>query len=77
MTQDRKKTNFWRSIVAVAWAMLGVRKGKEYEKDFASITPLHVIGVGLVAIVILVLALIWIVNLVVYPRLKTGGAKCQ
>ena len=45
--------------------MLGVRKGKEYEKDFASITPLHVIGVGLVAIVILVLALIWIVNLVV------------
>ena len=65
MTQDRKKSNFWRSIVAVAWAMLGVRKGKEYEKDFASITPLHVIGVGLVAIVILVLALIWIVKLVV------------
>ncbi|MEG0139956.1 MAG: DUF2970 domain-containing protein [Comamonas sp.] len=65
MTQDSKKSKFWRSIVAVAWAMLGVRKGKEYEKDFASITPLHVIGVGLVAIVILVLALIWIVNLVV------------
>ena len=65
MTQDRKKTNFWRSSVAVAWAMVSVRKGKEYEKDFASITPLHVIGVGLVAIVILVLALIWIVNLVV------------
>ena len=66
MTQDDgSKTSFWRSIVAVGWAMLGVRKGKEYEKDFASITPLHVIGVGLVAIVILVLALIWIVNLVV------------
>lgn len=65
MTQDVKKTGFWRSIVAVAWAMLGVRKGKEYEKDFASITPLHVIGVGLVAIFALVLALIWIVNLVV------------
>ena len=30
MTQDAKKTGFWRSIVAVAWAMLGVRKGKEY-----------------------------------------------
>ena len=65
MTQDAKKTGFWRSIVAVAWAMLGVRKGKEYEKDFAAITPLHVIAVGLVAIFALVLALIWIVNLVV------------
>ena len=40
MTQDPKKGGFWRSMVAVAWAMLGVRKGKEYEKDFASITPL-------------------------------------
>ncbi|MDR0212653.1 MAG: DUF2970 domain-containing protein [Comamonas sp.] len=65
MTQTEKKPAMWRTIVAVCWAMLGVRKGKEYEKDFASITPLHVIAVGLVAIVILVLALIWVVNLVV------------
>lgn len=66
MTQDDgSKTSFWRSIVAVGWAMLGVRKGNEYEKDFAKITPLHVIAVGLVAIFILVLALIWIVNIVV------------
>lgn len=65
MKQDEPKSSFWRSIVAVAWAILGVRKGKEYEKDFAAITPLHVIAVGLVAIFVLVLALIWIVNLVV------------
>ena len=63
--QAEKKPTVWRTIVAVCWAMLGVRKGKEYEKDFARITPLHVIGVGLVAIFALVLALIWIVNLVV------------
>ena len=65
MTQTEKKPAMWRTIAAVCWAMLGVRKGKEYEKDFASITPLHVIAVGLVAIFALVLALIWIVNLVV------------
>ena len=65
MTQPEKKPTMWRTIVAGCWAMLGVRKGKEYEKDFASITPLHVIAVGLVAIVVLVLALIWVVNLVV------------
>lgn len=65
MTEAEKKPTLWRTIVAVCWAMLGVRKGREYEKDFASITPLHVIAVGLVAIVVLVLALIWIVKLVV------------
>ena len=65
MTEVEKKPTLWRTIVAVCWAILGVRKGREYEKDFASITPLHVIAVGLVAIVVLVLALIWIVNLVV------------
>ncbi|MBV8250140.1 MAG: DUF2970 domain-containing protein [Comamonas sp.] len=65
MSEMENKPTLWRTIVAVCWAMLGVRKGKEYEKDFASVTPLHVIAVGLVAIVVLVLALIWIVNLVV------------
>ena len=65
MTPVEKKPTLWRTIVAVCWAVLGVRKGKEYEQDFARITPLHVIGVGLVAIFALVLALIWIVNLVV------------
>ena len=65
MSGTENKPTLWRTIVAVCWAMLGVRKGREYEKDFASITPLHVIAVGLVAIVVLVLALIWIVKLVV------------
>ncbi|MEX8193403.1 DUF2970 domain-containing protein [Comamonas guangdongensis] len=65
MSERENKPTLWRTIVAVCWAMLGVRKGKEYQKDFASVTPLHVIAVGLVAIVALVLALIWIVNLVV------------
>lgn len=64
-TDKPKEQSFFRTISAVGWALLGVRKGKEYEKDFARITPLHVIFVGLVAIFVLVLALIWIVNLVV------------
>lgn len=54
-----------RTLLAVAWAILGVRKGSEYAKDFAHITPLHVIIVGLVAIMGLVLALILLVQLVV------------
>lgn len=53
---------WWRSIKAVAWAMLGVRKGSEYERDFARIQPLQVIAVGLVAVFVLVLGLIALVQ---------------
>lgn len=59
------KGSFWRTVLAVAWSMFGVRKGREYQKDIERITPLHVIGVGLVALVLLVLGLIVLVKLVV------------
>ena len=62
---SKPKSSFLRTILAVAWSLLGVRKGSEFEQDLASITPLHVIFVGLVAIFLLVLGLIALVNLVV------------
>lgn len=52
----------WHSIKAVAWALLGVRKGSEYERDFAQLQPLQVIAVGLVAVFVLVLGLIALVK---------------
>ena len=52
----------WHSIKAVAWALLGVRKGSEYERDFARLQPLQVIAVGLVAVFVLVLGLIALVK---------------
>ena len=52
----------WHSIKAVAWALLGVRKGSEYERDFAQLQPLQVIAVGLVAVFLLVLGLIALVR---------------
>lgn len=55
-------STLWRSIKAVAWAMLGVRKGSEYQRDFARLNPLLVIGVGLVGIFVLVLGLIALVH---------------
>lgn len=56
---------WWRSVKAVAWALLGVRKGSEYERDFARIQPLQVIAVGLVAVFVLVLGLIALVQWVI------------
>jgi amino acid transporter len=60
-----RKSSLWRSIVAVAWSFLGIRKSSEFQEDVANITPLHIVGVGLVAGLLFVIGLIVIVNLVV------------
>ncbi|HEY4664646.1 MAG TPA: DUF2970 domain-containing protein [Comamonas sp.] len=57
--------SLWRSILAMGWALLGVRKGSEWRKDSAQIRPLQIVAVGVVAIFVFVLLLIAIVNWVV------------
>ncbi len=59
------KTSLMRSIKAVAWSFLGIRKSSEFQEDIDKITPLHVLGVGLVAGLLFVIGLIVLVNLVV------------
>jgi hypothetical protein len=56
---------FWRSIVAVSWSFIGIRKNSEFQEDLSHITPLHILGVGLVAGLLFVAGLIVLVNLVV------------
>jgi len=63
--QPVRKGSLWRSIVAVSWSFLGVRKNSEFQEDIAKITPLHVLGVGLVAGLLFVIGLMVIVNLIV------------
>ena len=48
-------------MVAVAWSFLGIRKSSEFQEDVAKITPLHVLGVGLVAGFLFVAGLILLV----------------
>lgn len=57
-----QKRSWLRAIQAVAWGLLGVRKGSEFERDFARVNPLHVIVVGLVAVFALVVGLIVLVK---------------
>ena len=59
------KRPLWRSIVAVAWSFIGIRKNSEFQADLSHITPLHILGVGLVAGLLFVIGLIVLVNLVV------------
>ena len=60
-----RKGSLWRSIVAVAWSFLGIRKSSEFQEDIANITPLHILGVGLVVGLLFVIGLMVIVNLIV------------
>ena len=60
-----KKGSLLRSVQAVAWSFLGIRKSSEFQEDIEKIRPLHVLGVGLVAGLLFVIGLIVLVNLVV------------
>jgi preprotein translocase subunit Sec61beta len=63
--QPVRKGSLWRTIVAVGWSFLGIRKSSEFQEDIAKITPQHILGVGLVAGLLFVAGLMLIVNLVV------------
>jgi uncharacterized transporter YbjL len=60
-----KKSSLGRSLVAVLWAFVGLRKGSEFQEDIAKVTPFQLVGVGLVMCLLLVLSLMFFVKWVV------------
>jgi len=60
-----RKGSLLRTVRAVAWSLIGLRKGSEYQQDVEKINPLHIIVVGLMAVFLLVISLIALVNWVV------------
>ena len=63
--QTTSSPSVWRSIRAVAWSFLGIRKSSEFKEDLAKVSPFHVIGVGIAGAFVLVLGLVALVNWVV------------
>jgi hypothetical protein len=57
--------NFLRTVRAVAWSFLGIRRGSGLEDDMQRLNPLHIVAVALVAVALLVVALIALVHWVV------------
>ena len=62
-----KTKNHWlRTVSAILWSFIGVRKNTEYQQDIKSLHPIHLIIVGLVALCVFVFVLIaavfWIVR---------------
>ena len=60
-----RKGSLPRTVRAVAWSLIGLRKGSEYQQDIEKLNPLHIIVVGLIAVFLLVIGLIGLVNWIV------------
>ena len=65
VTPLRRKGSLLRTVQAVAWSFVGLRRGSDYREDVAKLNPLHIMAVGFVAVLLFVLALIGLVNWVV------------
>jgi len=64
MANDNEVTRFFKSIKAVLWGFLGVRKGSGQEEDMASLTFVHVIIAGVIGVIIFMSVLLLIVKAV-------------
>ena len=62
-----RKGSLLRTVKAVGWGFFGVRKDSDYQEDIARLSPLHIIAVGLVAVMLFVGGLILLVKFVVAP----------
>ena len=61
----RNKTSLLRTVRAVAWSFVGIRKNSEYQEDQGRLNPFHIIAVALVGVGLFVGALVLLVNWVV------------
>jgi hypothetical protein len=53
------------TVKAVLWGFLGVRRQADFQKDIASLNPIHIIVVGVLMALLFVAGLIGLVNWVV------------
>jgi hypothetical protein len=61
----RRRGSLLGTVKAVLWGFLGVRRNADYQKDIASLNPIHIIVVGVVMALLFVLGLITLVHWVV------------
>ena len=57
--------NFTRTVKAVLWSFIGIRKRSGYEEDLGKLNPFAVIAVALVLVALFVTGLITLVHWVV------------
>ncbi|PUE09216.1 hypothetical protein B9Z51_09925 [Limnohabitans sp. T6-5] len=60
-----RKGSLIRTVQAVLWSFIGIRKTADYQQDIEKLNPFHILGVGIAAALLFVLGLIALVNWVV------------
>lgn len=60
-----RKGSFSRTLRAVVWSFLGIRKSSDLEKDVNQLNPVHVVVVGLLTAAAFVVGLVVLVKWVV------------
>lgn len=54
-----------RTVKAVAWSFVGIRKNSDYQDDLAKLNPFHIIAVAFAGVGLLIAGLVVLVNWVV------------
>lgn len=65
MTEVHQRAGFLATLRAVLWSFIGVRKGRDYQRDAKSLDPRAVIVAGLLGGLIFVASLVLVVRWVV------------
>jgi amino acid transporter len=60
-----QKGSLLRTVKAVAWSFLGIRRTSDYQDDLRKLNPLHIVAAALVGVAVLVGALVLLVHWVV------------
>jgi len=56
--------SFLQTLSAVLWSFFGVRKGRDHDRDMASLNPVHVIITGVLAGALFVVSLVVLVRFI-------------
>lgn len=60
-----RQTSWVRTVQAVLWSFVGLRKNADYQQDIEKLNPFHIIGVAIGLALLFVLGLIALVNWIV------------
>jgi uncharacterized membrane protein len=63
----KDKGSLLRTVRAVAWSFIGIRKKSGFQDDLAKLNPLHVVAVAIAGVIVLIVGLMMLVKWVVAP----------
>jgi hypothetical protein len=66
-----RKGSLRRTVLAVVWSFLGIRRRADYAKDVAQLNPIHVVVTGVIGAALFVAALVLLVRWIVSSGVAT------